>query len=614
MHRTRNIIPAQLDNQSTTSIFSQVNLTLQTTNPNPIGLTTQSTEKETLSNTLSPITSYNKTVDNFLCQVAIKRFPKDKKENKSRNRTISEIFKTEPKAPKTFKDKAVHLNTLSDDLLKSNFKSLYSSKTLLPKFSNNYIMKTFSKKKSLLERKSSLLLLFNKINILNNRNSEFDINAILSGKLAYNKTLEVFKYNYKEPVKIPEKIRNKDCNHLGHTISNFKQKELNLKETKLNDFFLKPNKEIIDALYKDQPNKNSIKKKKHLKSLNAKEDESSDSDSEKGIGLNKIEYAPGDELVSFERVRKNMKEDGKSRRKKLSKKVDFLSDYETRAISKEVFKNDQFHVFNEKKPIIPKLLDAIKYSNLSSAQKVDQFIEEHENIKIFPMINPFKTEEQKTERRKEILAKFRYQVLYAFNTVKKLRISLEDFLELDLNNSIPYAHPESKNLFGAIKANDPLAARNIALQNLNTLYDVDEFKRTALHICALKNVYQLIYFFVSKGANLDSLDQFGRTPLHYAALYENTEVLLALLCEGADPFINDGNGKRAEFLVNKNKILEKLLKRAKLLHIVHKMGKEDKFYDSIKRGLIMFCHSELELKYIPEKYWSPDIEGLMILS
>ena len=135
-------------------------------------------------------------------------------------------------------------------------------------------------------------------------------------------------------------------------------------------------------------------------------------------------------------------------------------------------------------------------------------------------------------------------------------------------------------LFKAIKDGDIDNIEKIIKSNYNYALFKDEFGQTAMHICAKRNIYQVIQLLISRLGNVDVQDIYGRTPLMCAVENKHLEVIIVLLLNYADPNIEDNYGKKAIDYINigkrtKNGEVEYKMKRAlefiRLVYLFNRM-------------------------------------------
>ena len=208
---------------------------------------------------------------------------------------------------------------------------------------------------------------------------------------------------------------------------------------------------------------------------------------------------------------------------------------------------------------------------------------------------------KKIERRKYLLNKFKDVIILAYQKIKKFNIDINIFYSLmDYNKNDQNFQMElilnGQYLFKAIKAGDiPEIIKYIDRNKYLVAYK-DDFNQIPLHICAKRNLYQLIYFFLSRLSSIDAQDLGGRTPLMIAAKNNFFEFVTILLFEGANPNIKDVNGNLASQMTSNDK-LRIILRRAEILNNLSYFIKGKKFQNFIINGLDFLFKKELEIAY-----------------
>ena len=224
-------------------------------------------------------------------------------------------------------------------------------------------------------------------------------------------------------------------------------------------------------------------------------------------------------------------------------------------------------------------------------------------------------EEEKKKRlmrRKYLLKRFKEIILNSSLKIKKYNIDISIFYSLmDINKNDENFKKELINkgqyLFRAIKDGDINEIINVINQNNYLVSYKDEFDQIPLHICAKRNIYQIIAFFLSRLSPIDEQDESGRTALMIAAHYNYLEFVTILLFENANPNIKDINLKKASDLTTNEK-MKFILKRAEALHSLHLFIGGKNFQNYIVNGLDFLYKKELEINY--EKWIN---QGLKIL-
>ena len=205
------------------------------------------------------------------------------------------------------------------------------------------------------------------------------------------------------------------------------------------------------------------------------------------------------------------------------------------------------------------------------------------------------------ERRLYLLNKFKDVIILAYQKIKKFNIDINIFYSLmDYNKNDKNFQKElilnGQYLFKAIKAGDiPEIIKTIDKYKYLVAYK-DDFNQIPLHICAKRNLYQIINFLLSRLSSIDTQDLGGRTPLMLAAQNNFFEFVTILLFEGANPTIKDFKGNLASDLTNNYKV-KTVLKRAEILYNMKCFFKSSRFKDPVVNGLDYLFKKELEIDY-----------------
>ena len=208
---------------------------------------------------------------------------------------------------------------------------------------------------------------------------------------------------------------------------------------------------------------------------------------------------------------------------------------------------------------------------------------------------------KKLIRRKYLLKKFKEIILNACQKIKKYNIDIDIFYSLmEINKNDETFKKEYVNkgqyLFRVIKAGDINEIINVINQNNYLVSYKDEFDQIPLHICAKRNIYQIIAFLLSRLSPIDAQDESGRTALMIAAHYNYLEFVTILLFENANPKIKDINLKKASDLTTNEKI-KIILKRAEALHNLHLFIEGKNLQKFVVNGLDFLYKKELEINY-----------------
>ena len=208
-------------------------------------------------------------------------------------------------------------------------------------------------------------------------------------------------------------------------------------------------------------------------------------------------------------------------------------------------------------------------------------------------------EKQRQLRRKYLLQKFEYAIKKCFYQFRRMNIDVRTFLNITKNNK-PIKDNEGLYLFKAIKDGDLKNIEYLIKKNYNYALFRDEFGQTAFHICAKRNIYQIILLLISRMGDIDAKDINGRTPLMKAVEYGNLETICVLLFNYADPTLIDNEGKKAidfiKFKNNSNNLIEykieKALKHARLVHLFNRMMVNEKDFDTFVKNSLKYLFKE----------------------
>lgn len=208
---------------------------------------------------------------------------------------------------------------------------------------------------------------------------------------------------------------------------------------------------------------------------------------------------------------------------------------------------------------------------------------------------------KKMIRRKYLLKKLKEIMLIAYQKIKKYNIDIDIFYSLmNINKNEENFQKEYINkgqyLFRVIKAGDVDEIINVVNDNSYLVSYKDEFDQLPLHICAKRNLYQVIAFLLSRLSPIDAQDESGRTALMIAAHYNYLEFVTILLFENANPRMKDINSKMASDMTTNEKI-KIILKRAEALHTLHLFIEGKNLQKTITNGLDFLYKKELEINY-----------------
>ena len=200
--------------------------------------------------------------------------------------------------------------------------------------------------------------------------------------------------------------------------------------------------------------------------------------------------------------------------------------------------------------------------------------------------------------RRYILEKFKNSLKECMFKFLRLKITKEFFLEI-LFNETEIKYEDGLYIFNSIKDGDVSSIEKEIKKNYRFVVFKDEFNQTPLHICAKRNIYQVVKLFVSRLADVNAQDIYGRTPLINAAQSGNLEFVCVILFNFADPSIEDKNGKRAVDYA-KNYMIQYALRYARIIHIFNRMMNSLRNFDSfVLRALRHLFGKELGINYEP---------------
>ena len=212
-------------------------------------------------------------------------------------------------------------------------------------------------------------------------------------------------------------------------------------------------------------------------------------------------------------------------------------------------------------------------------KKKDKFIKKlDEKFQISSNLLMKRNEEFENEQRKQIdikdleiikkkylITKFEIAIKKSFYQFRRMKIDIKTYFNITREN-IPIKYSEGLYLFKAIKDGDIENIEYLIKKNYKYALFNDEFGQTAFHICAKRNIYQVIQLLISRTGDINSKDIYGRTPLMCAAENGHLDIICVLLFYYADPNITDNNGKKAIDYIklgnNINDITEYKIERA----------------------------------------------------
>jgi hypothetical protein len=208
-------------------------------------------------------------------------------------------------------------------------------------------------------------------------------------------------------------------------------------------------------------------------------------------------------------------------------------------------------------------------------------------------------------KKKYLITKFEIAIKKSFYQFRRMKIDIKTYFNITREN-IPIKYSEGLYLFKAIKDGDIENIEYLIKKNYKYALFNDEFGQTAFHICAKRNIYQVIQLLISRTGDINSKDIYGRTPLMCAAENGHLDIICVLLFYYADPNITDNNGKKAIDYIklgnNINDITEYKIERALLFTglvrcFLNNMINEKDFDIFMKNSLKFLFKQEINIDY-----------------
>ena len=162
------------------------------------------------------------------------------------------------------------------------------------------------------------------------------------------------------------------------------------------------------------------------------------------------------------------------------------------------------------------------------------------------MINPAKkldSEKSKKKRRFEILKK---NLIF----LRDNDISLEEFVKKNPINVKQFQLKESIPFLDAVKYDKFDEVENMLHANKSLLFCFDIFHQTAFHWAGKRNKIKAMKILLNYGKCVNLLDINNNTPLHLAAQNNFYEAVQILCDNGANPLLENIDGKKASELTN----------------------------------------------------------------
>ena len=208
-------------------------------------------------------------------------------------------------------------------------------------------------------------------------------------------------------------------------------------------------------------------------------------------------------------------------------------------------------------------------------------------------------------KKKYLITKFEIAIKKSFYQFRRMKIDIKTYFNITREN-IPIKYSEGLYLFKAIKDGDIENIEYLIKKNYKYALFNDEFGQTAFHICAKRNIYQVIQLLISRTGDINSKDIYGRTPLMCAAENGHLDIICVLLFYYADPNITDNNGKKAIDYIklgnNINDITEYKIERALMFTglvrcFLNNMINEKDFDIFMKNSLKFLFKQEINIDY-----------------
>ena len=135
----------------------------------------------------------------------------------------------------------------------------------------------------------------------------------------------------------------------------------------------------------------------------------------------------------------------------------------------EKFRTAEDLIDLEKNTNLYALIDKIISSSFKLGNEVDNIIEQ-------------KRKENKEDKRKKLLLKFKRILIRAAIHFKRLGVSLEEFLAMDLNRVKPFEYKDSVDLIFAIKNKDKDSVCRLIKENKFIVFDFDNVSKCIIYI------------------------------------------------------------------------------------------------------------------------------------
>ena len=176
----------------------------------------------------------------------------------------------------------------------------------------------------------------------------------------------------------------------------------------------------------------------------------------------------------------------------------------------------------------------------------EEIIEDNLDKQIRKLINPPKkldAEKNKKKRRFEILKK---NLIF----LRDNHISISDLVKNNPINIKQFQIKESIEFLDAIKYDKFEEIENLAHANKSLLFCYDYLHQTAFHWAAKRNKIKALRILLNYGKCINLLDNNKMTPLHLAAQNNFYDIVQILCDNGANPLMENIDGKKASELCN----------------------------------------------------------------
>ena len=134
------------------------------------------------------------------------------------------------------------------------------------------------------------------------------------------------------------------------------------------------------------------------------------------------------------------------------------------------------------------------------------------------------------------------------------QISLKELMNNNPINIKPFQLKESIEFLDAVKYDKFDQIENMLHDNKSLLFCFDYLNQTAFHWAAKRNKIKAMKILLTYGKCVNLLDNHKMTPLHLAAQNNNYDAAQLLCDNGANPLIENIDGKKASELTSEFRI------------------------------------------------------------